>query len=328
MFRKSLLCAASLMFVGCGQVEENEFKDGLPSKEMVEVKAPGGSGQRLEAEGARAFAKGDTSDFYKLTRGATVVVNGGTAAVLNLIEEITKHTPTSIQGDTAVWGPHTDALSPNTWKLSVTQDAEHKYSYKLEGKAKSADDSAFKVILLGTHSISTDEQGNRVRNFGTGVLKIDWDAAQTLPEHGPEVGTAEIRYERPSATVEASVAADFRNVNDNDRPGTRINADYRYKEVPNAGGEFDFRLDKNLDTDASRPGIERLTIKSRWNQTGAGRADAKVTQGDVGATPATVNECWDANFASQYLSISFAPTFGYGDVSACGTLSTAVYSAL
>ncbi|HZH75882.1 MAG TPA: hypothetical protein VEY88_07615 [Archangium sp.] len=328
MFRKSLLCAASLLFVGCGQVEENEFRDGLPSKQMVEVKAPGTSGQSLEDGTVSALARGDTSDFYKLTRGATVVVNGGTVAVLNLIEEITKNPPTTLAGDTAVWGPHTNALSPNTWKLTVTQDAEHKYSYKLEGKAKTAEDTAFKVILSGTHTIATDAQGNRQRNFGSGSFKLDWDAAQTLPERGSEVGTAEIRYTRPSATVEASVEADFRNVNDNDRPGTRINADYRYKEMPNAGGEFDFRLDKNLDTDPARPAIERLTIKSRWSQSGAGRADARVTQGDVGATPATVNECWDANFASQYLAISFAPASGYGDVSACGTYASAVYSAL
>lgn len=329
MFRKSLLCAASLLFVGCGQVEENEFRDGLPSKEMVAVKAPGGaSGQGLEDGTVSALAKGDTSDFYKLTRGATVVVNVGTVAVLNLIEEITKHTPTTLEGNTAVWGPHTNALSPNTWKLTVTQDAEHKYSYKLEGKAKTAEDTAFKVILSGTHNIATDEKGNRLRNFGSGSFKLDWDAAQTLPEHGPEVGTADIRYTRPSATVETTVEADFRNVNDNDRPGTRINADYRYKELPSAGGEFDFRLDKNLDTDPARSAIERLTIKSRWSQSGAGRADARVTQGDVGATPATVNECWDANFTSQYLAISFAPTVGYGDASACGTFSAAVYSAL
>jgi hypothetical protein len=327
MFRKSLLCA-SLLFVGCETAEENEFKDGLPSKEMVEVKAPGGNGQRLETDSVSLFAKGDVSDFYKLTRGATVSVNGATVAVLTLIEKITENPPTSLQGDTAVWGPHTDALSPTTWKLTVTQAADNKYSYKLEGKAKTAEDSAFKAILSGTHDIATDADGNRVRNFGAGSFKLDWDAAQTLPEHGTEVGTAEIRYSRPNATTEASVEADFRNVNDNDRPGTRVNADYRYKEVPNAGGEFDFRLDKNLDNDASRPAIERLTIKSRWGQTGAGRADVRVTQGDVGANPATVNECWDANFASQYLSISFAPTLGYGDTSACGTFSTAVYSVL
>jgi hypothetical protein len=328
MFRKSLLCAASLMIVGCGQVEENEFRDGLPSKEMVEVKAPGGSGQRLETESVSGFALGQTSDFYKLTRGATVLVNGGTAALLNLVEEITKHTPTSINGDTAVWGPHTDALSPTTWKLTVTQEAEHKYSYKVEGKAKTADDSAFKVILSGSHTISTDAQGNRQRDFGTGTMKIDWDAAQTLPEHDDNVGTADIRYARPDAQSDATVAADFRNVKDEDRPGTRVNADYRYKATPGAGGEFDFALDKNLDApEANRPAIEHLTIKSRWGQTGAGRADVKVTKGDMGAGEGTASECWDANFASQYFTLSF-PAYSYGEASACGSFSTAVYSSL
>jgi hypothetical protein len=328
MFRKSLLCAASLLFVGCGQVEDNSFRDGLPSKEMVEMKAPGGSGQRLEAESTWAFGKGDTSEFYKLTRGASVVVNGGTAAVLTLIEEITEHTPTSITGDTAVWGPHTDALSPTTWKLTVTQLDEHEYSYKLEGKAKTADDAAFKTILSGTHKISVDAQGNRQRNFGNGTLKIDWDAAQTLPEHGNEVGTADIRYSRVDGQAVASVEADFRNVKDNERPDTRVNADYRYKETPGAGGEFDFALDKNLDeANANRPGIEHLTIKSRWGQTGAGRADVKVTKGDMGSGEGTLSECWDANFASQYLVLSF-PAYSYGEVSACGSFSTAIYSSL
>jgi hypothetical protein len=328
MFRKSLLCA-SLLFAGCGQVQEDEFRDGLPSKQMVEVKAPGGSSsQRLESTEVSAFAPGDTSDFYRLTRGATVVVNGGTAAVLNLIEEITEHPPTSLNGDTAVWGPHTDALSPNTWKLSVTQTAEHAYSYKLEGKAKTAGDSAFKVILSGTHTIATDAQGNRLRDFGSGTLKLDWDAAQTLPEHDQNVGTADIRYSRVSAQAAATVEADFRNVKDDERPGTRVNADYRYKETPGTGGEFDFAIDKNLDKDPNRPAIEHLTIKSRWGQSGAGRAEVKVSGGDVGATPATVSECWDANFASQYLDISFAPTYGYGSVSACGAFSTPVYSSL
>jgi hypothetical protein len=326
MFRKSLLCA-SLLFVGCGQVQENEFRDGLPSRDMMEVKAPGGSGQRLETESTSAFALGATSEFYKLTRGATAFVNGGTAAVLNLIEKITQHTPTSIEGDTAVWGPHTDALSPTTWKLTVTQDGEHKYSYKLEGKAKTAEDAAFKVILSGTHEISTDAQGNRQRNFGSGVLKIDWDAAQTLPEHDDNVGTAEIRYSRESEQAEASVAADFRNVKDDDRPETRVNADYRYKATPGAGGEFDFALDKDLDRDASRPAIEHLTIKSRWGQNGAGRSDVRVTKGDMGAGEGTASECWDANFASQYFILSF-PAYSYGNVSACGSFSTAVYSSL
>ncbi len=332
MFRKSLmLCAASLIFAGCGQAtQEDEFREGLPSKEQVNVKEPGGStGQGLESDSVSAFTLGQTSDFYKLTRGATVVVNGGTAFVLNLLDQVTKNTPTSISGDVAVWGPYTDSLSPNTWKLTVTKTADNTYSYKLEGKAKTAADSDFKVIISGTHTIATDAQGNRVRAYGSGDMTLDWDAAQTLPEHGNDVGTAQIRYSRPDAQTVATVEAHFRNVNDNDRPGTKVNADYGYKETPGAGGEFDFALDKNLDTDPVRSAIEHLTIKSRWVVSGAGRSDVKITRGDLGtATEATLSECWDANFSSQFLVTNLLPLAGYGNVSACGSFSAAVYSGL
>ncbi|WP_224246274.1 hypothetical protein [Hyalangium gracile] len=332
MFRKSLmLCAASLLAVGCGQTPEDEFRDGLPSKQMVEVKEPGGSsGQGLQSDSVSAMELrlGARSDFYVLTRGATVTVNGGTAFALNLVEEISKHTPTSIEGEVAVWGPYTEALSPNTWKLTMTKTAEHSYTYKLEGKAKTAADSEFKVVLSGTHTIGLDAQGNRLRDFGSGDMKLDWDAAATMPEHDDEIGAVTIRYARASATAVATVEADFRNVKDDERPGTKINVDYRYKETPGAGGEFDFAINKNFDNEPTRSQIEHLTIKSRWTQSGSGRADVKITGGDYNIAAATLSECWDANFSSQFLEASWVPLPVYGAVSACGSFSTAVYSQL
>jgi hypothetical protein len=331
MFRKSLMLCASLLFVGCGvESAEDEFRDGLPSKEMVQVKEPGaGTGQRLESDAVSGLALGQRSDFYSFTRGATVIVNGGTVFVLNLLEEITKNPPTTLEGDVAVWGPHTEALSPTTWKLTVTKTGDNTYTYKLEGKGKTEADSAFKTVLSGSHSIAVDAQGNRQRNFGSGDMKLDWDAAQALPEHDNNIGTLDIRYSRPDAKSVITVDAAFRNVKDDERPGTRVNADYLYKETPDAGGEFDFGLSKNFDTDASRPAVERLTIKSRWAQSGAGRADVKITGGDFGVADARVSECWDANFASQYLEASWVTTGPvYGNLAACGSLSTAVYSSL
>lgn len=332
MFRKSLmLCAASLLFAGCDPVagDEADFRDGLPKKQMVAVKEPGGTtGQGLASGEVSAFEQGKTSDFYKLTRGATVSVNGATAFALNLVEQVTKNTPTSINGDVAVWGPYTDALSPTTWKLSMTKNAENTYSYKLEGKAKTAADTEFKVILSGTHNIAVDAQGNRLHDFGSGNMTFDWDAAQALPEHGDDIGTADIRYSRLTADAVATVEADFHNVKDDERPGTKVNANYSYKETPGAGGEFDFALNKNIDTDPGRTLIEHLTVKSRWVASGAGRSDVKLTGGDLLTGEATVNECWDSNFASQFLSISYAPTFSYGLIGACGGFNTAVYSTL
>ena len=38
-------------------------------------------------------------------------------------------------------------------------------------------------------------------------MPLDWDAAQTLPEHGADMGTAAIRYSRPDAQAVASVEA-------------------------------------------------------------------------------------------------------------------------
>ncbi len=326
MLRKSLLCAA-LMLTACGNnnTEGDAFREGLPNQETVAVKAPEKAGQGLTVE---AQAKGGQSDTYAWTRGATVVVNGGTAAVLTLLEKITEHTPTSLADKTAVWGPHTEPLSPNTWKLTVTQTAEHSYSYVLEAKAKSAADSEYKVILSGAHTIARDANGQRVKHYGSGSFLIDWDAAQTLPEHDHQVGRAEIRYSRPDTTSAVTVEADFRQVRDAERPGTRVDADYRYKATPGAGGEFDFAVDKNIDRGTDRTAIEHLTIKSRWKQNGAGRSDVQATGGDLDSQGASISECWDSNFASQVLLISYAPFFNYGTEATECAFVTAVYSSL
>ncbi|MFP2905996.1 hypothetical protein ACLESD_13245 [Pyxidicoccus sp. 3LFB2] len=326
MLRKSLLCAAALVFAGCDSTKNDEasFRDGLPSKEMVEMKAPSKGGQGLTA----FYGQGQTAEYFALTVGAAATVNGGTAWVLNLIEEIVKHTPTTIEGDVAVWGPHTDALSPTTWKLTVTRTDDDSYTWVLEGKAKTANDSAFVAVLSGTHTVAVDDDGERVKGFGAGEFLIDWEKIRTLPnENQDEMGTAEMRYSRMDAAAVATVEADFRSIRDEEAPGTRLDANYRFKQAPGAGGELDFVIKKNIDTDPARVLVENLAIKSRWEATGAGRSDIKLSGGDLFGE-ATVNECWDSNFLSGYFAVSFNPAVGYGTVGACGNFTTAVYSTL
>jgi hypothetical protein len=331
MFRKSLLCAsllASFASTGCdsSQEQEADFRDGLPTREMVTVKAPGPQAQkRRTAPGAMEEHK--MSEFYLLTQGAAETINQGPEAVLDLIDGITQYVPTSISGGTAVWGPYTDASHLNAWKLTVIQEGEHAYRFRLEGKDKKAADSAFKVILSGAHTLSTDGQGNRLRNFGSGFFTLDWDAAQSLPEHEPEVGTLQLAYSRVSAQEKATVSAKLRGVRDDERPSTRVDADYRYQETPGAGGELDFALDKDMDLNPGRPGIEHLTVRSRWTQTGSGRSDVEFSRGDLGSGSAQASECWDSNFLSRYFTASYGAP-GYGEVSACAPFLTPDYSSL
>ncbi|NMO16412.1 hypothetical protein HPC49_09635 [Pyxidicoccus fallax] len=324
MLRKSLLCAA-LLFVGCDNAKNDEasFREGLPSREMVEMKAPKKDGQGLAA----FYGEGQTADHFALTVGAAVTVNGGTLWVLGLIETIVKYPPSSIEGDVAVWGPYSDDSENLTWKLTVTRTDDHSYSWVMDGKAKTANDSGYVTVLSGTHTAAVNADGERMKGFGSGEFLIDWERRLTLPGANlNEMGTGEIRYSRTDAAAVASVEADFQKVRDEAVQGGRVDANYRYKQAPGAGGELDFVIKKNIDLgNPDKQAPENLAIKSRWGASGAGRSDIKLSGGDLRGE-ATLSECWDSNFLSVYYTASYNPFIGYGAVSACGNFSTAVYS--
>jgi hypothetical protein len=328
-FRKSLLFTA-LMLVGCGRMSrEEEFRSVLPTKELVEMKTPAQSGQALQSEAAvHAQGKGDTSDFYKLTRGTTVMVNGGTLAVLGLIDTVTKQRPTTVTQDTAVWGPHTEALSSNTWKLTVTKASDRTYRYTVEAKAKEAADTAFVTVLSGSHTPAMDEAGEPMRGFGQGEFTLNWDTAQTLPEHDENVGSMTVKYSRQNETSVITVNAAFRQVRDSNDASKRVDADYLYASTPGQGGEFDFKMSQDWYKVIGSTARENLTIKSRWQETGAGRSDVKLTGGDM-QSEHTATECWDTTFASRYLRTSFSnPEERYGNEAADCVFTSAAYSSL
>jgi len=311
MLRKSLLCAA-LMLTACGQnsTEGDAFREGLPSQETVEMKAPAKAGQGLQVD---AQAKGGQSDTYAWTRGATVVVNGGTAAVLTLLEKITEHPASSVHGDTAVWGPHTEALARNTWKLTVKKTGDNTYSYTVSAKAKDAADSAFVDVITGTHTAAVNEADEPMKGFGQGEFTLDWETAQTLPEHDANVGKMTVKYARLDATSAITVDAAFDDVKDGDDASKRVDAKYGYKAVPGQGGEFDFKLIQDWYKPAGSTALETLTIKSRWLETGAGRSDVRLSGGDFQSDTAEASECWDTTFASRFLYASYAlPKVRYG----------------
>jgi hypothetical protein len=327
--RKSLLFSA-LVLAGCGRMQrEEEFRSVLPTQEMVEVKSPAKGGQALVGEVDAQSEQGQTSDFYQLTRATTVLVNGGTLVVLGLVDAVTKNPPTTLTEDTAVWGPHTEALARNTWKLTVKKTGDHTYSYAVSAKAKEAPDSAFVDVLTGTHTASVNEAHEPMKGFGQGEFTLDWDKAQTLPEHDANVGRMTVKYARLDATSAVSVDASFRQVKDDKDPTKRVDADYRYKATPSQGGEFDFKLTQDWykPSGSTSSALETLTIKSRWQESGAGRSDVKLSGGDL-VGEATANECWDTSFASRYLRASYDPTMGYGTEATDCAFTPAMYSSL
>lgn len=319
-------CAVALCFA-CGQVGSvDQLRAGIPSADNVKLSAPAQSGASAEVAadvevGHTAQAlQGDTSGMYELTAGATALVNGGTLAVLNVLHDVVSTVPTSHTAISAVWGPYTAPLSPNSWKLTVTKTGDHTYSYSAEAKPKDADDSAYVVVLTGTHTPALGANGQQLAAFGSGSFVADWDALRTLPNHRNDLltGQGTFTYARPSSTDAASIDVVFKGLfNQND--GVGYDAAYHWQQTPGGQGAFSFTTEVNLDGDSADT-LENVAIESRWMNDGEGRSDAEATNGSLTA-PATLSECWDESFASIYLDESFASQNDYGSESDCAFTS-------
>lgn len=300
-----IVAALTLMTAGCGLEKADTFRNGYPKSDAVTMKLPGSTGE-LRGDRTRQGLEGDIADTYKLTRGVTYVVNGGGAAVLLLVKTIGEQTPTTVTENKAVWGPHTDSLSPNTYKFTVTKNRDDDFSYALEAKAKKEGDDQFRVILSGSH-VSTG------KDLGSGTFLLDWDKIATLPEHDDNIGTMEYAYSRKSKESDIKIDAVFKGVLDRDT-GKPLDVDYKYLATPGKGGNFEFKMVKDLVKGGE---LERSSVKSRWEETGAGRSDLKISGGNLPIPEATFSECWDTNFASRYLVASFDANAGWGAASAC-----------
>jgi hypothetical protein len=94
-----------------------------------------------------------------------------------------------------------------------------------------------------------------------------------------------------------------------DDRGQPVVADYAYNETAGGGGDMLFNIEGNAGGTAAN---EKITLRSRWQATGAGRADARLAGGDLGTVQAIASECWDTSFKRVYYtdSVNFAPAEG------------------
>jgi hypothetical protein len=305
--------------------EETAFRNGVPRAETVEMRVPASSGQALTVETNDHALRGGLADTYLLTRNVSATVNGAGALVLGLVKAVVLHKPTTLSGDTAVWGPWKGGpLDALAYKVTVTRVGDHEFSYVVAGRAKNADSEPFTTFLSGKHTPAVDAGGDPVEGFGAGTFTLDWDARATLPAPGKEVGKVTYVYARPSATALVAVDAQFRQVKDDERPGLLVDVDYLYRATPGAGGSMEF-VHNRPASKAEQGG--RWAVKSRWTELGAGRTDVTASGGNL---PGTVqaSECWNTSFASMFLAASWAPAGGYGDETADCAFKPAEYSKL
>lgn len=292
------------LYTACGTALD-DVRAGVPSAKGVTVNVPQNGNALI----------GQTADLYTLTWGATSVINTGVVAVLTLLHDIVEQQPTTTAGNVYTWGPGASSpLDPIVWKLTVTDNGDGTYSYDLDGAPKGT--TSFVTVISGKHTPAKLGSANDP-DHGSGTFLLDWNARATLPQPDGNIGTAAITYSNLSDNVQVDV--NFTGIHNSQ--GALTNPTYHYLQPSGGDGTFEFSDQGNVD--GNTQGIlENLTIESRWDQTGAGRADVQVSGGDLGTTTGEESECWGPTFLETYFSNTFAPTLGAE--SAC-VFATATY---
>jgi len=291
MFTKTLAAvtfAASL--AACVQQTDapTSMKDAIPTADQVQIKLPG-SAQR---------AGGTPAEWYVATRNVTRMFNGGASWVLVLVHTIVQFPVTTVNGDVYTWGPWSDALDPAEYKLDVRDVGDGTYEYKLSGRSKTQANSQFEVVIDG----KADPRPGELK--GSGQFLLDFDAGRRVNpiDAGSERGTVTATYDLAARHL----GLDIDSIDDRGQP---VNAEYAYNETADGGGDMTFNVNGNAGGTTAE---EKITLRSRWLNTGVGRADARLSGGDLAATVVTASECWDTTFARVYYhdSAMFAPNVG------------------
>lgn len=286
------LTLATPLATSCGGDPVDEFRDAAPSAQGINLEMRSGKGQALV---------GDPALMPGVTRLAVGYVNGGVALTLGVVAHVVTTRPSKVEQNKVVWGPATRPLWTDEFRMTMTRDTSG-YHYVVEGRAKgSTSEADFATVLTGTHKFGNGSTP------GEGDFILDWTAAQELAGPPAHVGQAHVKYTN-LVNQKVTLAIDFKQVGE--AKGTvRTDSTYAFSQVEQGEGSFEFIADTNYAT--RTVALERLSVKSRWLWSGAGRSDVTGSGGDL-AAPFRFSECWDTAFDRTHYNdtLGLFPTEG------------------
>jgi hypothetical protein len=303
--RRALLLLM-LTITACGTTVE-DFRKAAPSNQGVDLKGPSASKKagKLTGDRTRQEVVGDPALMPGVTLLTTFIVNGSVGLTLGVVASIIAQEPASITDAKAVWGPLTQPLWADTFLFTMTQKAGV-FTYVLEGRPKESTGN-FVTVLSGSHTPAL--------GTSTGDFILDFGASHRLVHPGDALalGRAEVHYQRTAkGDVELKVA--FREPD----------SDYAFSQVKGGDGTFEFVVNSNFDPKSAA--LEKLSVKSRWQVDGAGRADVTVTGGDA-VKQVRFTECWDVALNRLHYTDTLGLVATEGDATTCA-FSTASFSSL
>lgn len=299
-------CVVTAMGTGC-VVEKDEgdrFREAVPQAEDVALRVPGSDGTAKTSQGLHVATNGspsNTARYYRFSRDMTTTVDVGTAVILGGIWAIVHSPPTTIEAKRAVWGPgQGNALDPAVYQFTVTEVGDAEYDYVLEGRPKAG--GAFIAVLRG-HGYGKSRSEHRM-----GWFSWDNDAYRTLdPDRAHDTGSTKVSFDLRNLPAKIDVEL---------RPDPSQGfANVGVTHEAQGAGSVEITALGDID-DSKTTKLEDVHVLSRWQTSGAGRADLEMRNGDL---PFTVDatECWSTSFARVFYkdTVDFEPASG--DATAC-----------
>jgi hypothetical protein len=283
--RKQVWLLVGLMS-GCGVADTSKasLSMALPTRQGLDVSIPDAG--TMPAAGAGTGPSG----LYVLTRETSASVNQQVGSVLDTVASVAQNPPTQQGPDSARWGPFSDALSPVAWQLIVQHVGPAAYAFELQVRPKSGVDAGFQPFLEGA------SQGLGANGPNQGTFAVDLEIAHQLdPVGNPLTGQLVAAWQTQAAARE--VHLHLEGVHPPDASPTTVDVGAVFA----SDGSGALVLDADGTPLGNADGLEVGHVASRWDATGAGRAEADLLEVDAG--PAVqLTECWNASFVRVYVS--------------------------
>ena len=312
----AVLCAACAALAGCGGYSNDdlEFLYALPSRAALQTSVPASSTARSGSElGVRrdGLAVGEPSKAYADTKSGSDGINELLYNVLDVLERVRTARPSERTENRRVWGPFADDRN-RTRQLRVVierrdlADGSVAYEWRWEVKQRDAGEDGWLAGASGTFS-PTDDVRRGAGEFSWHAKAIR-DGGFANTDDDREVESLQVFYETDRDPVRIDMTM------------RRTNGELSYGYERSADGSGAIRFE--LVADFYKPFLgedrETLTIHSRWTPEGTGRADLRISGGDLGIDRRDAVECWDAAFLvvhARPFDFSGEPTVG--DPAAC-----------
>ena len=194
---KRMAIFLAFLAAACGGSSSNpvaELQAATPDVAGLSLETTGGAADGLtvspagSALAASAAAASGCEPYQYLCNihAAVTGLNEYVQAAVEPIEDLAQTTPTSVEGNVAVFGPvgYPAGTAGADFRLTVAKVAEGSFQWKLEGKPLGGADSSYLLVAAGRIVRATGDLPHR----GHGSLGIDLDALYQLnPATGPAV---------------------------------------------------------------------------------------------------------------------------------------------